>query len=453
MRIAYIEVAQRVYTFGGSSVFAHGLWDCCKSMDVTLDIFTDRPIASHKKKLPKEIYEDLTSCDRSRSFDVRALASRRLSPPSLAFALSVNTFLESLKDRVYDLVIFGGHNLAFLAYTSGFLHPRSYIYLHAYDFLSEYKQCGFPRWYVNIMRTLPDLLPLSGVLTSSEFNVKIACDNLKVPEDYVHVVPMVHAGYSPNYAGERSGIVFLGSGDANKNPEMFVAILNKLNEQAYFYIGRGRRRLTRILNEQATFPYELHERISEHSLRKKLQTHSLGVYTSLAESFGLAISDQMYYYPVLLYDGGGYIDRFPSCIPFSTVDQAVEKVHQLQDDKTLWSKACRENERFLQGVSRQAAIEKYTELFVPIDSPPTKTGYKVANMIGSCKGMSYKEVLHWLGWGDYIGAANYSPRWPVTRFDTDEKTYLCVDKEWSPEQAGQEVPEHVVDSNTIFNLF
>lgn len=419
MRIAYVDYTQNVYTFGGVSSYILSLLDTCDHLGAFLDIYTGSTLEARGSRIPPEIaaaYKGHICCGYGSA---KGASSRYALFPAYDGAVAVDTLLRDSKYKVHDLVIFGNPTLALLASFSGFRHPRMFVYLHQHELFLDMviPSDVLPKWSIPLQRDILRWLPIAGCLTQCEENIVRIRDKIGI--DNIFVAPITMPGFTRNYEGKRSGWAYLGSGEKQKNPDLVVAIFNLVgNQHVHFYVSRSVGRLKRLLTG-VRFPYTVHEKLSRSDLIDEMQKRIGGIHCAQAEGFGLSVAEQMHFYPVLLWDGGEYVEHFPSSILFSDIDGGAQLVGGIP-----WSEACQRNSVYLDSLSVEVVAAKYTKIMdIPVSE--TSSQKRVGELL--VQSTSYADVLAALGWQDHILAAGSALKWGFGRQEDSHQTYLVPD--------------------------
>jgi len=429
-RIAYLAKADNLLTFGGCMTYAYSLIDICKKMNVLVDIIVDETPTDRKRYIPPSRFSIFNEVCHTTPIKMHRTASRATKTMPIRGAIVINSFLNAIENKLYDAILLNDVELLYFLAASfpDRLPDNVWLYMHNHEFFMTAKNDYLaPDWFRDTLTMTIKNINFAGMLIQGEANVPLVVKNF--PGKVVKVVKVTLPDSKKDYSdfAKREGIIYFGSGEPHKNPELAIEIFNKVNKRQKisvdFVIGRGTRRLLECL-KKAQFSYIIREKLDYGEVEKLFQTKKLGIVTSGIEGFCMTVVEQLYYYPVMLPAYTDYAKHFPSAIKFNTVDGAVEEMLEILNcDETKWLSYCEHNSDWLDSFyDEEKIIAIYEELFA-IKPRDTLTSKKLSKLQ---KDITYKDLLRQLNWKDIPPAFVTAQLWNVQRCHDKKDTYILA---------------------------
>jgi len=324
-RIGFIISYQTLVPHGGIGQFAHSFIKLMSDNNIKVDIITDKKPAdsdfvnSFIESGIQIIYPDssLIYKDHSNIFQFGdSYCYERM-------ANFRNAIIKALTNNMYDMFVCNTYESIQVAST---LNLEDVIQIVAYTHLESqiFKDTKNPFVHnVNVM--MRKQLEVEGLTvgTQSEFN-KNHLDNA------VHLpIPLSEADLLDAYKGKRSGVLFVGRWEKQKNPDVFVDLIKKTNLPARVMTSaKSAIKFKQAFEKEKIKDFEIVSGLLGKEKVDFIKKSRVAFNPSTVESYGLAFLEQMIQLPTVALDNMRWTSNFDSRFFFTCRKSTMPKVIQ-----------------------------------------------------------------------------------------------------------------------------
>lgn len=339
-RIGFAISAQSLMIAGGIGQFTKGFCKMCDKLGYVVDIIVDQPLSVEKTDIVNYLEGVGNIYCPAFAKDYKVHQSVHMYADSVNFEKEANfrdAFMVALSKHIYDVMVCNVPESFIPWYSLGLSdHVPSIFYTHNEDFVGlDVKGGPYSKQYAKIYRQALYLGTRVGTQTRS--NVMRMEGSFGTGTSTVVLrMPIYEDRLLEQYKDLKRGVLFIGRWEERKNPQEFIQIVEKLQDEFLVKIITNRTGATKFEKAMRTAGlsnYIIYSDVQGDDKADIIQSSKICINPSIKESFGYGAIETLGHCHVLFngeYDWSREFSRtFKNVTRYNSIDEAVKTTQRI----------------------------------------------------------------------------------------------------------------------------